>query len=158
MAQENSFFILSSLITFLLVEWRQDAVVPADLEVDLLLHAFRDGALRDNNADPCLDGAQDASVRVEDTSCCCHHSVALVFILIIVKGTGAKGRIYLEFHTLISNKNSFDLQWDGVSYLTGMALGTALMLLCWFLERWSIVRVKVSKPLSWSMFWGWGGV
>ena len=38
-------------------------------------------------------------------------------------------------------------------YLTGMALGTALMLFCWYLERWSMVRVKVSSPLSGSRMW-----
>lgn len=39
-----------------------------------------------------------------------------------------------------------------------MALGTALMLLCWCLGRCSMVRVKVSNPLSWSVFCGCGGI
>lgn len=76
--------------TFLLVQWRQDAVVPADLEVDLLLHSLRDGTLWDYDADSGLDGAQHASVGVEDASCCCHHRVALVFILVVVQGAGAE--------------------------------------------------------------------
>lgn len=76
--------------TFLLVQWRQDAVVSADLEVDLLLHSFWDGTLRDDDADPRLDGAQDASVGVEDTSRCRHHRVAFVFILVVVQGAGAE--------------------------------------------------------------------
>lgn len=75
--------------TFLLVQWRQDAVVPADLEVDLLLHSFWDGTLRDYDADSGLDGAQDASVGVEDASCRSHHRVAFIFILVVVQGAGA---------------------------------------------------------------------
>lgn len=71
-------------LTFLLVEWRQNAVVSTDLEVNLLLHAVGDGTLRDNDADACLDGAQNATVRVEDTTSCCHHSVTFVFIFIIL--------------------------------------------------------------------------
>lgn len=80
-----SFFLHFFLhLTFLLVEWRQNAVVSTDLEVNLLLHAVGDGTLRDNDADTCLDGAQNATVRVEDTTSCCHHSVTFVFIFIIL--------------------------------------------------------------------------
>lgn len=46
--------------------------------------------------------------------------------------------------------------WGAGPHLTGMALGTALMLLCGFLERWSMVRVKVSRPLSGSVLWDCG--
>lgn len=149
---------LASLIfTFLLVEWRQDAVVSADLEVDLLLHTFRDGTLWDNYADACLDGAQDAAVTVEDTSSCCNHCVALIFILIIIQSTGAERTDTFTLNTVIFNQNTFDL-FCSQTDLTGMALGTALTLLCWCLERWSIVRVNVSRPLSWSVFWGCGGI
>lgn len=75
--------------TFLLVQWRQDAIVSADLEVDLLLHSFWDGALRDDDAHSGLDGAQDASVGVEDASRRRHHRVAFVFILVVVQGAWA---------------------------------------------------------------------
>lgn len=76
------------------------------------------------------------------------------------------GDRYLYCHTHFQ-QNTLDLYSSLVSlrqvtelhyYLTGMALGTALMLLCWCLVRWSTVRVKVSKPLSWSVFWGCGGI
>lgn len=81
--------MLAAADTFLLVQWRQDAVVSADLEVDLLLHSFWDGTLRDDDADPGLDGAQDASVGVEDTARRGHHCVAFVLILVVVQGAGA---------------------------------------------------------------------
>lgn len=77
-------------LTFLLVQWRQDAVVSAHLEIDLLLHAIRDGALGDNNTDSCFNGAQDASIGVEDASSCCDHRVAFVFILVIIQGARAE--------------------------------------------------------------------
>lgn len=76
-------------VTFLLVEWRQDAVVSAHFEVDLLLHALRYGALWDYDADTRLNGAQDAAVAVEDAASRGDHSVALVFIFIIIQGGGA---------------------------------------------------------------------
>ena len=86
-------------VTFLLVEWWQDAVVSADLEVDLLLNTFRDGTLWDNYADTCLNRAQDATVGVEDAPSCRNHCVALIFILVIIQGTGAKRQIPLLSHT-----------------------------------------------------------
>lgn len=69
--------------TFLLVQGRQDAVVPAHLEVDLLLHALGNGTLRDDDADASLDGAQDAAVAVEDAAGGGHHCVALVLVVVL---------------------------------------------------------------------------
>lgn len=71
-------------------------------------------------------------------------------------GLGDK-MVYFFLDLTFNQRINYPLVRLGVRYLTGMALGTALMLLCWCLERWSMVRVKVSTPLSWSVFWGWGG-
>lgn len=73
----------SAALTFLFVQGGQDAVVPAHLEVNLLLHAFGDGALRDDDADARLDGAQDPSVTVEDPPGCGHHCVPFILIVIV---------------------------------------------------------------------------
>lgn len=85
--------------------------------------------------------------------------MAFIFILVIIQGTGAGEQLKLlsPFH-LRQDDLGVILQSGCCSYLTGMALGTALMLLCWCLGRCSIVRVNVSKPLSWSVFCGCGGI
>lgn len=83
--------------TFLLVEGGQDAVVPAHLEVYLLLHALRDGTLGDNDADACLNGAQDASVTVKDPSGGGHHCVPFILV-VIVQRAGAEGRRHRSQH------------------------------------------------------------
>lgn len=70
-------------LTFLLVEGGQDAVVPAHLEVNLLLHALRDGTLGDDDADARLDGAQDSSVTVEDPPGGGHHRVPFILVVIV---------------------------------------------------------------------------
>lgn len=80
--------------TFLLVQRGQDAVVAAHLEVDLLLHALWDGALRDDDADARLDGAQDAAVAVEDAAGGGHHRVALVLV-VVLQGARADGDIII---------------------------------------------------------------
>lgn len=90
-------------LTFLLVKRWQDAVVSAHFEIDLLLHTIRDGTLWNNYTDSCLNGAQDATVGIEDTSSCCHNCVALIFILIIIQGTGAGEQIPLL--------SCFHIQW-----------------------------------------------
>lgn len=79
----------SRALTFLLVEGRQDAVVPAHLEVNLLLHALGDGALGNDDADARLDGAQDPSVAVEDATGGGDHCVPFVLI-VVVQGAGAE--------------------------------------------------------------------
>lgn len=76
--------------TFLFVERGQEAVVSADLEVNLLLHPLRDCPLWDYYADTSLNGAQDAAVRVEDTTGCCNYSVAFIFVFIVIQSTGAE--------------------------------------------------------------------
>ena len=77
--------------TFLFFERGQDAVVPAHLEVNLLLHALGDGTLGDDDADTRLDGAQDPSVTVEDAPGGGNHSVPFVLV-VIVQRAGAEGR------------------------------------------------------------------
>lgn len=158
-------------LTFLLVQWGQDAVVSAHLEVNLLLHALRDCTLWNDDADAGLDGAQDPSVAVENSSSGGHHRVPFILV-IIVQRTGAEGqRQTSQRQTNQSKEAAANLLWTNcvsfrlsessvmrTSYLTGMALGMALMLLCWYLGLLSMVRVKVSRPLSWSMGCGdnWG--
>lgn len=78
-------------LTFLLVEGGQDAVVPAHLEVNLLLHVLGDGALGDDDADARLDGAQDPSVTVENPPGRGHHRVSFVLV-VVVQRAGAEGR------------------------------------------------------------------
>lgn len=73
----------SDTVTFLLIQRRQDAVVPADLEVDLLLHTLRDGPLRDDDAHAGLYGAQHAAVAVEHASGCGHHRVAVLVVILL---------------------------------------------------------------------------
>lgn len=82
-------------LTFLLVEGGQDAVVPAHLEVNLLLHTLGDGALRDDDADTGLYRAQDPSITVEDAPGSSHHRVPFVFI-VIVQCTRAIGQGYRQ--------------------------------------------------------------
>lgn len=106
-------------VTFLLVEWWQDAVVSADLEVDLLLHTVRYGTLWDNYADSCLNGAQDTAVGVEDTSSCCNHCVALIFILIIIQGTGAGRETPLLVRSYI-HENTFSLVCSRTEIFTSL--------------------------------------
>lgn len=77
--------------TFLLVQRGQDAVVPAHLEVNLLLHTLGDGALGNDDADARLNGAQDASVAVEDPPSSGHHSVPFVFV-VVLQSAGAEKR------------------------------------------------------------------
>lgn len=76
--------------TFLLIEGGQDVVVAAHLKVNLLLHALGDGALRDDDADARLDGAQDSSVAVEDAPGGGYHRVAFILV-IIVQSAGTRG-------------------------------------------------------------------
>lgn len=78
-------------LTFLLVEGGQDAVVPAHLEVNLLLHALWNCALWNDDADARLNGTQDPSVTVEDPTSGGHHRVSFIFVVIIQR-TGAEGR------------------------------------------------------------------
>lgn len=70
-------------VTFLLVEGRQDAVVAADLEVDLLFHALGDGSLGDDDADARLDGAQHSAVAAEHAPGRGHHRVAVLVIVLL---------------------------------------------------------------------------
>lgn len=84
-------------LTFLLVEGGQDAVVPAHLKVDLLLHALGDRTLRNDDADARLDGAQDPPVAVEDAPGGGHHCVPFILV-IIVQSTGAEGRRQTRQH------------------------------------------------------------
>ena len=91
------------LHTFLLVQRRQDAVVAAHLEVDLLLHAVGDGALGDDDADARLDGAQHATVAVEDAAGRGDHRVAFVLVLVL-QGAGAgrrRTRTHQSHHSLL---------------------------------------------------------
>lgn len=97
-------------LTFLLVQGGQDAVVPAHLKVNLLLHALRDGPLGNDDADARLDGAQDSSVTVEDTPSGGHHRVTFVLIVILqCTGTGGAGRASVsqqESDTVKEKKNT----------------------------------------------------
>lgn len=76
--------------TFLLIEGGQDVVVAAHLKVNLLLHALGDGALRDDDADARLDGAQDSSVTVEDAPGGGYHRVTFILV-IVVQSAGTEG-------------------------------------------------------------------
>lgn len=92
-------------VTFLFVQRGEDAVVSADFKVDLLLHTIRDGTLWDNDADSSLNGAQDTTIGVEDTSSRCNHCVALIFIVIIIQGTGAgKQRLLLSYLLILRRR------------------------------------------------------
>lgn len=69
--------------TFLFVQWRQNAVVSTHFKVDLLLHAFRNGSLGNNNTHTSLDRAQYSAVTIKDTSCCGNHGVSLIVVVVI---------------------------------------------------------------------------
>lgn len=77
--------------------------------------------------------------------------MALVFILVVIQGARAEEELKFLCHWFMAWVTA---GFSGCSHLTGMALGTALMLLscCCCLGRGSMVRVKVSNPLSWSVF------
>lgn len=78
--------------TFFLIEGGQDVVVPAHLKVNLLLHALGDGALRDDDADARLDGAQDPSVTIEDPPGGGYHRVTFILVILVQSaGTGGGG-------------------------------------------------------------------
>ena len=81
---------MNPCLTFLLVQGGQDAVVPADFEVDLLFYALGDGPLWDDDADTRLDGAQHPAIAVEDPPGRGHHRVTFILI-IILQSTGATG-------------------------------------------------------------------
>lgn len=70
-------------LTFLLVQGGQDAVVPAHLEVDFLLHALGDSTLGDDDADARLDGAEDTTVTVENSPGSGHHRVPFIFVVVV---------------------------------------------------------------------------
>lgn len=106
---DNKSSLMIWYVTFFLVEWWQDAVVSADLEVDLLLHTIRDCSLWDNDANTCLNGAQDTTVTIEDTSSSRNHCVALIFIIIIVQGTGAGRQKPSISHSHIQHMHEFIL-------------------------------------------------
>lgn len=81
--------MMMTIITFLLVEWWQDAVVPTHFEIDLLLNTFGNCPLGYYDAHTRLNGAQNPAVRVEDASRRSDDSVHVV-IIVILQSAGAE--------------------------------------------------------------------
>ena len=91
--------------TLLFVQRRQDAVVAADLEVDLLFHPLGNGSLGDDDADTGLNGAQHPTIAVKHAAGSSHHCVT-VFVFIFLHSWGTEFRNSQWRTLLVTHRSS----------------------------------------------------